>query len=199
MSQAMPVRDQDLLRRLRRMRVLLIHPDNGDRRILLAHLKRIGCQVESMWPAPEILPEHTDVVLFLLTKLSSHTSLSWLAGDDSMARIAIISFETPEILSELERLSVHGILTTPIRIFGMLAALTTAIGLARYEARLKRRVRSLDETLKSRRKIEQAVAILTKSREMTEEDAYKRLRNKSQSSQTSIAAIAEAIIASADI
>lgn len=164
--------------------------------MLLAHLKRIGCQVESMWPAPENLPEHVDVVLFLLTNLSGNKSLSWLAGDDSIARIAIIAFETPEILSELERLSVHGVLSKPIRIFGVLAALTTAIGLARHESRLKRRIQSLDETLKSRRKIEQAVAILSKSKEITEEEAYKRLRDKSQSSQTPIATIAEAIIAS---
>lgn len=196
MSEDMPVRDQGLLRRLRRMRVLLIHPEDQERRMLLAHLKRIGCQVESMWPAPENLPEHVDVVLFLLTNLSGNKSLSWLAGDDSIARIAIIAFETPEILSELERLSVHGVLSKPIRIFGVLAALTTAIGLARHESRLKRRIQSLDETLKSRRKIEQAVAILSKSKEITEEEAYKRLRDKSQSSQTPIATIAEAIIAS---
>ena len=195
----MPVRDQDLLRRLRRMRVLLIHPDDEERSMLLAHLKRIGCQVESMWPAPENLPDHVDVVLFLLTKLSGNKSLSWLAGNDSIARIAIIAFETPEILTELERLNVHGVLSKPIRVFGVLAALTTAIGLARHESRLRRRIQSLDETLKSRRKIEQAVAILSRTNDISEEEAYKRLRDKSQNSKTSIATIADAIIASSDI
>lgn len=199
MSEDMPVRDQNLLRRLRRMRVLVIHPDDQERKMLLAHLKRIGCQVESIWPAPESLPEHVDVVLFLLTRLSDNLSLSWLANDVPIARIAIISFETPEILSELERLSVHGVLSKPIRIFGVLAALTTALGLARHESRLKRRIKSLDDTLKARRKIEKAVAILSETRNISEEAAYKRLRDKSQNSKTSIAEIAEAIIASSDI
>lgn len=195
----MSVRDQNLLRRLRRMRVLVIHPDDQERSMLLAQLKRIGCQVESIWPASETLPEHVDVVLFLLMRLSDSGNISWLAEENSIARIAIIAFETPEILTELERLNVHGVLSKPIRVFGVLAALTTAIGLARHEARLKRRIRSLDDTLKARRKIEQAVAILSASREISEEEAYKRLRNKSQTSQTPIADIAEAIIASSDI
>lgn len=199
MNEGMPIRDQNLLRRLRRMRVLVIHPEDSERQLFLAHLKRIGCQVESAWPAPESLPEHVDVVLFLLANLRDKRTLSWMASDDSIARIAIISFETPEILTELERLNVHGVLSKPIRLFGVLAAMTTAVGLARHEARLKKRVRSLDETLKARRKIEQAVAILSKSKGISEEAAYIRLRDKSQSSKTPIATIAEAIIASEDI
>ncbi|WP_282605785.1 ANTAR domain-containing response regulator [Pelagibius sp. Alg239-R121] len=199
MNEDMPVRDQNLLRRLRRMRVLVIHPDDQERSLLLAQLKRIGCQVESLWPAPESLPDHVDVVLFLLTPLSDNKNLSWLAGENAIARIAIIAFETPEVLSELERLNVHGVLSKPIRVFGVLAALTTAIGLARHESRLKRRIQSLDDTLKARRKIEQAVAILSKTREISEEEAYKRLRDKSQNSKTPISAIADAIIASSDI
>ena len=199
MTDTMPVRDESLLRRLRRMRVLVIHPEDEERSMLLAHLKRIGCQVESVWPAPDNLPEHVDVVLFLMTRLSDNKSLSWMVSEDPIARIAIIAFETPEILSELERLNVHGVLSKPIRIFGVLAALTTSIGLARHESRLKRRIQSLDETLKARRKIEQAVAILSSTKEISEEEAYKRLRDKSQNSQIPIATIAEAIIASADI
>ena len=199
MNEDMPVRDQSLLRRLRRMRVLVVHSDDEERRILLAHLKRIGCQVESMWPAPDSLPDHVDVVLFLLNRLSENENLSWLPEESTTARIAIISFETPDILSQLERLNVHGVLSKPIRIFGVLAALTIAIGIARHESRLKRRIHSLDETLKARRKIEQAVKILSETKNISEEDAYKRLRDKSQTSQTAISNIAEAIIAASDI
>lgn len=199
MNEEMPVRDQNLLRRVRRMRVLVIHPGDEEHKMLLAHLKRIGCQVESMWPAPESLPDHVDVVLFLLNRLNDNNSLSWLAEENGIARIAIISFETPEILTQLERLNVHGVLSKPIRIFGVLAALTTAVGLARHESRLKRRIQSLDETLRARRKVEQAVKIISEAKNISEEDAYKRLRDKSQNSQTTIASIADAIIAASDI
>lgn len=199
MTETVPLRDENLLRRLRRMRVLVIHPDDSERHMFLAHLKRIGCQVESIWPAPNDLPHNVDVVLFLLTKINDRSLLSWMVSSEAIARIAIISFETPEILAEIERLDVHGVLTKPIRIFGILAVLTTALGIARHERRLTQRIRSLDETLKARRKIEKAVAILSESKNIPEEEAYRRLREKSQNSKTSIAKIADAIIASSDI
>ena len=118
-----------------------------------------------------------------------------MASSETIAKIAIISFETPQILAELDRLNVHGVLSKPIRTFGVLAAMTTAISLARHESRLRRRIQSLDETLKARRTIEKAVEILTQSRSITEEEAYKRIREKSMNSKKSIAVIADAIVA----
>lgn len=188
-------RSDSLLRRLRRMRVLVIHPDDGEREMFLAHLRRIGCQVESVWPAPTSLPEQVNVVLFVVNRIHDQGALTWMATADDIARVGIISFETPEILQELERLHVHGVLSKPIRLFGVLAALTTAVSLARHEMRLKKRIASLDETLKARRIIEQAVHILAETRSITEAEAYKRLRERSMESKQSIASIAAAVIA----
>jgi len=199
MSERIPLRDEDLLRRLRRMRVLVIHPDDSERSMFLAHIKRVGCQVEGAWPAPESLPSYVDVVMFLLNPGRDDRSPSWMTTCDAIARIAIIAFETPEILTELQRMNVHGVLSKPIRIFGILAALTTAVSLASHEARLKQRIKSLDETLKARRKIEKAVAILTASRSIPEEQAYRRLREKAMNAKITIASVADAIIASSDI
>ena len=57
----------------------------------------------------------------------------------------------------------------------------------------------MDETLKSRRKIEKAVAILCETRGISEDDAYKRLRDKAMKVNQTIAEIAAAIVASSDI
>ncbi len=194
MIEQLPIEDENLLRRLRRMRVLVIHPEDAEREMFLAHLKRIGCRVDSVWPAPAILPDHVDVVLFLVNRIHDEGAMSWMASSETIAKIAIISFETPQILAELERLNVHGVLSKPIRSFGVLAAMTTAISLARHESRLRRRIKSLDETLKARRTIEKAVEILAQSRSITEEEAYKRIRDKSMNSKKSIAVIADAIV-----
>ncbi|WP_419913008.1 ANTAR domain-containing response regulator [Hoeflea sp.] len=196
MTETGDFRDENLLRKLRRMRILVIHPEDAERENFLAHLKRIGCQVDSTWPAPQQLPDHVDVVLFLLNRSAREGGIAWMASDLPIAKIAIINFETPEILGELQKLSVHGVLSKPIRLFGVLAVLTAAINLARHEARLQQRIRSLDETLKARRKIEKAVAILSESRSISEEEAYQRIRKKSQESRESVGVIAEAIIAS---
>lgn len=176
------------------MRILVIHPDDSEREAFVAHLKRIGCQVEMVWPSPETLPEHADVALFLLGQDKDPNRASWMSAADNVTKIAIITFETPEILDELERLNVHGVISKPIRPFGVLAALTTAVGLSRHEATLKTRIKSLDDSLKSRRKVEQAVAILSDTRGIDEKDAYKRLRDQAQNTQKSIGEIAEAII-----
>jgi AmiR/NasT family two-component response regulator len=194
-----PLRDEDLLRRLRRMRVLVIDPDDEERAMFLAHIKRVGCQVEATRTAPETLPSYVDVVLFPVNPGRENKTPAWMTTCDAVARIAIIAFETPEILSELQRLNVHGVLSKPIRIFGILAALTTAVSLASHEARLKQRIKSLDETLKSRRKIERAVEILTTTRNISEDEAYRRLRDKAMNAKTTIAAVADLIIASSDI
>ncbi|MFK7855912.1 MAG: ANTAR domain-containing response regulator [Granulosicoccus sp.] len=192
-------KSENLFRRLRSTRVLLIHPDDADSAMMLAHLKRIGCQVDSVWPAPDNLPSHIDVVLFLIDRIHDKGSISWMSSSATIARIAIIAFETPEILTELERLNVHGVLSKPIRVFGIMAALTTAIGLSRHEKRLKQRIYKLDETLKARRKIEKAVAILSQTRNISEEDAYKKLRDRSMSTKETIESIATAIIEANEI
>ncbi|MFT7527954.1 MAG: AmiR/NasT family two-component response regulator [Arenicella sp.] len=199
MNDVVPLKDTNVLRKLRSMRLLLIHPDEPERQIFIDHLNRIGCKAESAWPAPDNLPENIDVVLFVLNKTNDKGALTWVVNSEIITRIAIISFETPEILTELERLNVHGVLSKPIRLFGVLAAINTAISLSRYENRLKQRVRSLDETLKARRKIEQAVSILAVTKKITEAQAYKLLREKSQNSKTPIVELVEAIITASDI
>ncbi len=196
MNGQLQIEDENLLRRLRRMRVFVIHPDDAEREMFLTHLKRIGCRVDSVWPAPVILPDYVDVVLFLVNRIHDKGAISWMASSETIAKIAIINFETPQILAELERLNVHGVLSKPIRSFGVLAAMTTAISLARHETRLRHRINSLDKTLKARRTIEKAVEILAQNRSISEQEAYKRIREKSMNSKKSIAIIADAIVSS---
>jgi len=191
--------EREHLRYLRSMRLLIIHPPDEDRALLLAHLKRIGCQSETVWPAPEVLPPNVDITLFLVGAPDNDNSFSWMAGEEQIARIAIISYETPEILAELGRLHVHGVLSKPIRIFGVLAALSIAVSISRVEARLKQRIHSLDANLKARRTIERAVEILSASRNISEKEAYERLRSKAMKDNSTIAELAEAIISSDNI
>lgn len=85
-------------------------------------------------------------MLFPVNKKEDDTAYAWMAGGENIARIAIIAYKTPEILTELGRLHVHGVMSKPIRVFGVLAALATAVSIARHETRLKQRVKSLDDT-----------------------------------------------------
>lgn len=186
------------------MHILVIHSDDEEQRSFVTHLKRIGCQVDIIWPPSETLSEHFDVVLFLLGKNRDQNPASWMPSAHDIVPTAITSFAMTEFLREIERMHVRGVLSKPIRLLGVLTALMTAIGLvwpslARHETTLKARVRSLDQTLKACRTIERAVGMLSEARGIKEQDAYKRLREKSQNSQTSIGEIAEAITAAHDV
>lgn len=187
------------IRRLRRARILILHPEDQDRKVLFDQLRRIGCQTECLWPPPNKMSEDYDIVFFLLSGLDDGHSVAWLAEGSAAAHIAIIAYETPDILEEISRRHVHGVLSKPLRIFGVLAAITTALGMAQREGRLKQRIRTLDDTLRARRQVEQAVRILSRERGISEEEAYVRIREKSMKSQTPISEIAEAIIAASGL
>ena len=199
MSEREPSASTSFIRRLRRARMLILHPEDQDRKVLFDQLRRIGCQTECLWPPPNKLVENYDVVFFLLSGVNDGHSVAWMAEGSEAAHIAIIAYETPDILEEIGRRHVHGVLSKPLRIFGVLAAITTALGMAKRESRLQQRIRTLDDTLRARRQVEQAVRILSRERGISEEEAYVRIREKSMTSQTPIAEIAEAIIAASGL
>ncbi|MFB9355697.1 ANTAR domain-containing response regulator [Sneathiella chinensis] len=179
---------------MRESQALVIHPDDEDGVALTRHLNRVGCSARRMWPAPDTLPEGVKVVLFLLSPEVGEQNYDWMSAETDVARIAIISYETPEILSRLAKLSTHSVLTKPIRLFGILAAVTNAVQMSKHVGRLNRRIRLLDETLKGRRKIENAVQALMKERGVNEEEAYRLLRDKAMKNRISVVALAEAYL-----
>ncbi len=89
MKEQVNLRDYQLLRRLRKIRVLIIHPDDLDRKVLLDHFKRIGCQTDAVWPAPEKLEQGIDAVLFLLDTLEAKISLNWMSTDQDLAKFTL--------------------------------------------------------------------------------------------------------------
>jgi len=188
-----------ILRTLRKTRTLVLHPDDEDGVALTRHLVRVGCVADRVWPAPSELPQEVNVVLFLLSPDEDSNSYEWMSSEADVARIAIISYETPEILVQLDKLNAHSILTKPIRHFGVLAAVTNSIQVSNHIARLRRRIRLQDETLKGRRKVETAIGILRKSRGISEDEAYRLLREKSMRDRIPISELAEAFIVSSDL
>ncbi len=187
---------KSVLRNLRESQALVIHPNDDDGVALTRHLNRVGCIARQVWPAPETLPDGVKIVLFLLSPEEGEQVCDWMGGEEDVARIAIISYETPEILSRLAKLSTHSVLTKPIRLFGVLAAVTNAVQMSKHLGRLNRRIRLLDETLKGRRKIENAVQLLMKEKSIGEEDAYRLLREKAMKDRVSMVSLASAYLLS---
>lgn len=189
---------RQLMEDLRSRRVLVVHPLDREGDALVAQLKRIGCQVKTAWPAPRFLPDETDTVFCLIDKNAADAP-GWMLEDRTPTFIAIIDYENPTILRAVLDANAHGVISKPIRAFGILSTLVLARSQHSYTARLDGKVRRLEETLKSRRDIEKAVRILATMRGLAETEAYEFVRGQATKRRVSMAQIAAAIITTQDL
>ncbi|SDR59818.1 Two-component response regulator, AmiR/NasT family, consists of REC and RNA-binding antiterminator (ANTAR) domains [Rhizobiales bacterium GAS113] len=181
-----------LLRTLRETQVLVCHPQDADGDELVRHLRRIGCPVPHVWPPPRPIPSDIDVV-FLLFDRSRKPAVE--EGHPGFALVAVIDYEDPSMLDVLIDADVRGVVTKPVRPFGILSTLITARVAHKYEARLHQKVAKLEETLRSRRDIEKSVRILMAAQAISEDAAYQMIRREAMQKRQSMAVIASSIIA----
>ncbi len=181
------------LETLAKLRVLVVHPADPNVERLTNCLRKICCDVEKMWPPPAELPADADVVYFLIDK-RTRSSLPWLGGRPSAAVVAVVQQDTPDAEWLLTTSGVHGVITKPIDSFQILTSLSMAHSVFKYEGRLHTKVRKLEETLRSIRKVEQAKSILMKVKNIEEQEAYEYLRNNAMNKGLPIGSIASAVI-----
>ena len=179
---------------LRQAKILVIHPRDDDGAALVDHLKRLGCDVKAVWPAPASIPADTDAV-FVQVGETSIEDLATLLETANTAVIAIVTYESPTSLKAVIDLNAHGVLTKPLRQLGVLTQFALARYRFSYEARLANKVKKLEETMKGRRTIEKAVKILTAMNGLEEEAAYKQIRDQATAKRVAVASVAESIIA----
>jgi two-component system, response regulator PdtaR len=179
---------------LRQAKILVIHPRDDDGAALVDHLKRLGCDVKAVWPAPASIPTDTDAV-FVQVGETSIEDLATLLETANTAVIAIVTYESPTSLKAVIDLNAHGVLTKPLRQLGVLTQFALARYRFSYEARLANKVKKLEETMKGRRTIEKAVKILTAMNGLEEEAAYKQIRDQATAKRVAVVSVAESIIA----
>jgi two-component system, response regulator PdtaR len=184
-----------ILQNLRKTRVLVVHPNEGDGADLVRQIKRIGCQVEAIWPPPAVLPP-CDVVFFLIGDVPD---ISWLGSQVEAALIAILSSESPTLLKALLDSNAHGVLIRPLRAAGILSSLVLALSLRGYEQRLIGKVSKIEENLRSRREIERATRIIMETRKLSEGDAYQFIRKQATAKRVSISAVAASVISAHEL
>lgn len=187
-------RPSRIVQDLRRARVMVVHPHDEDGDILVAHLKRLGCEVRATWPLPAALPPDVDTLFLHVEGTEVEHALQVLEAQKP-AVIAIVTYESPTALQSIIDLDVHGVISKPLRPLGILTQFTLARYRHSYEKRLAGKVQKLEETLKSRRLVEKAVAALRTMNGLDEEAAYKLLRDEATAKRVAMAQVAEAVIA----
>lgn len=184
---------RNFVKGLRTTQVVVLHPPDDDAHSLEHQLRRIGCRVRLVWPAPAAPVRGVDVVYFLADP--DHPDLHQPYSDDrSAALIAIVTFESPLEVQSIVEANVHGTVAKPIQPIGILSCLASAMSQYRYEMRLAARVEKLDELLRTRRLVERATQILAAHRQLSDDDAATLLRRQAMNKQISLHEMATSII-----
>jgi two-component system, response regulator PdtaR len=180
---------------LRRARVLVMHPQDEDGATLVAHLKRLGCEVRTIWPPPASIPSDVDTLFIQVDDHPIADQLSTTLEDRSPAIIAIVTYESPTSLQAIIDLNAHGVISKPLRPLGILTQFALARYRRGYEARLAGKVAKLEDTLKGRRQVDKAIKVLMRLNKIDEEAAYRLIRDQATAKRVTMQAVADGIIA----
>lgn len=183
-----------LLRDLRLLRVVVLHPEDEDGDALLAQLRRIGCQVRAYWPPPRRLPDDAELVFFALRPETLSLAVGSLEREDGPPVICVVNYENPVIVEAVLRLNTYGVLASPVKSFGLLTSIAVAINLDTQARERTRYAGRLEQRLTAERKVGRAKAILMHTRGLSEDEAYRMIRNQAMSRRVTTADIAEALI-----
>ncbi len=184
----------EFLTQLRNLRIVVLHPRDADGEVLIQQLQRIGCQVQTFWPPVQDLPDNVDVVYYAIQSHETHALLNFSNFEQPPAVIAIVGYENPTIFEAMLRLGATGVLTSPLRSTGVLSSLVLTVGLTQEVRGYRKRVQRLEQKLQGINQINDAKAILMRTRGVTDAEAYKIIREQAMSKRVATEEIARAII-----
>lgn len=190
--------ERALIDQLRNTRVLVVHPPDADGDVLVRQLRRIGCQVRSVWPPPNRPPGDIDAV-FLLVERAGSDALPWRAGDADPPLIAVVEYENPTLLKGLLDSGALAVVNKPIRATGLLSTLILARALGAYDRRMQAKIRKLEDQLRTRREVERATRLLMQVKGLSEADAYELMRGQATRSRLSLGDVAARILGASDV
>ena len=191
----------EILRDLRGLRVLVVHPPDAEGVGLVEHLRRIGCQVDAAWPIPEGADTQADVVLLAIDHERRGPIQCFLRAFEGRAPtvIGVVGYEDPSILQIVLEAGAQAVIERPVRPFGLLTQLTIARSLWLERQAAARRIEKAERKLAGLQNIQRAKAILMAAQGLSEEDAYQTLRRKAMSRRAPIEEMALAIIHANDL
>jgi AmiR/NasT family two-component response regulator len=184
----------DLLRNLRNSRVMVFHPKDSDGEMLAQQLQRIGCQVITVWPPLPDLPDTVEVVFCAVGPDHAALKCSWMGSEPAVPVIAIINYENPTIVDAALRMGAQAVLVTPVRSAGILSSLVMAKHSHTELREVRRRAKRLEQKLVSVNQISEAKAILVRTRQVSDSEAYRVIREQAMSKRVPTEEIARAII-----
>ncbi|WP_250511387.1 ANTAR domain-containing protein [Caballeronia sp. GACF4] len=179
-------------------RVIVVHPDDDDGLTLTSHLRRIGFEVERVWPPTDVLPDHVDLVFRALRPDERAPQDEWL-GPDAPPLICVIGYENPTFIDQAIKMGSDGIITTPIRASGLLSAIVMALYHARRARQHTQRIAKLEQKLLDSRHLSEAKSILMLMHQISESQAYDMLRAQAMEKRVTIDDICHSVIQAGEV
>jgi AmiR/NasT family two-component response regulator len=183
-----------ILRDLRSLKVVVIHPQDQDGEELLAQLQRIGCEVQVCWPRLDSLPCDTGLVVMAMRPETLSVDYPWLGTSTSPPVIPVVTYENPITIEAVLRLNAFATIPSPVRSFGLLTAIAVALTQFKASRTRERYIERLEQKQAKVRVIQQATRIVMDSRGMSEEDAYQLLRSQAMLKREQIETVAGDIV-----
>jgi AmiR/NasT family two-component response regulator len=183
-----------ILRALRSMKVVVIHPQDPDGDELLAQLHRIGCDVEVCWPTLDCLPSGTGLVLMAVRPETLSFNFPWLGTSMSPPVIPVVTCENPITIEAVLRLNALAMISSPVRSCGSLTAITVALTQFQALRMRDRYIERLENKQAKVRVIQQATQLLMERRGVSEEHAYQLLCSKAMLEREQIEVVASEIV-----
>lgn len=185
-----------IVRDLRGLSVLVVHPADLEGQSLIEQIRRIGCRVEAQWPVPERIPAGCDILILAIEQESREQIRRLVRQIEGVppTLIGIVSYENPSTLQIVLEIGALAVIGRPVRPFGLLTNLTIARSHWLENAEHARHVRKLERKLAGIRKIQKAKSILMDLQGLEEDAAYQTIRKQAMAKRVSMDEIATAII-----
>jgi AmiR/NasT family two-component response regulator len=120
--------------------------------------------------------------------------LPWLRRDGSPPAIPVVNYENPVIVEAVLQLNAYGVIASPVKSFGLLTSIVVAVNQAEKARTREKYIARLEQRIAGLRKINKAKAILMNTRGLSEDDAYKIIRDQAMSKRVTAEEIADAVI-----
>ncbi|MEZ0606477.1 ANTAR domain-containing response regulator [Paraburkholderia sp. IW21] len=182
----------------RSLRVVVFHPKDDDGLTLTNHLRRIGFEVETVWPPSDVLPDKVDLVFRALRPEERAPKDEWF-GPDAPPLICVVTYENPTFIDQAIKMGSDGIITTPIRASGLLSAIVMALHHARRARQNAQRIAKLEQKLLDSRHLSEAKEILMLMHQVGESEAYEMLRAQAMEKRVTIDDICHSVIQAGEV
>lgn len=188
-----------VLKDIRELNVVILHPQDQDGEEISGQLRRLGCKYQTFWPELDALPPGTDLVILAVRPETLSLKYPWMGRPSTPPLIPVVTFENPITVSAVLQLEAFATIASPVRSAGLLTAIAVTISQHRARRAMERYIERMEQKQAHSRIIEQATKIVMESRRIDQVDAYKLLRSQAMLKRESIEVVANGIVKAKDV